>query len=72
MIFARREDQADLWLREHDPYYTDKKRGKKNDLKYPYLTPDQEVARARMEIPISSIGTGEKEITLDYLGLLEE
>lgn len=72
MIFARREDQADLWLREHDPYYTDKSRGKKLYLKYPYLTPDQEVARARMEIPISSIGTGEKEITLDYLGLLEE
>lgn len=72
IIKKRNEDPADQWLREHDPYYTDKSRGKKLYLKYPYLTPDQEVARARMEIPISSIGSGEKEITLDYLGLLEE
>lgn len=72
IIKKRNEDPADQWLREHDPYYTDKSRGKKRYLKYSYLTPDQEVARARMEIPISSIGTGEKEVTLDYLGLLEE
>ena len=30
MIKKRNEDPADQWLREHDPYYTDKSRGKKS------------------------------------------
>ena len=27
----REEDQADLWLREHDPYYLDKSNSKKKN-----------------------------------------
>lgn len=61
----RKEDEADKWLREHDPYYTDKKRGKSKRYKYPYLTPDQELQQKRKEIPISSF----REIDLDYLAL---
>lgn len=62
-IKKREEDEADKWLREHDPYYTSKKRNKGD--KYPYLTPDQEVKRKRREIPISSF----KSTDLDYLAI---
>lgn len=64
-ILKRGEDEADKWLRLHDPYYTDMSRGKSNKIRNPYLTPDQEVARARKEIPISQLG----EADLDYLSL---
>lgn len=64
-IKIREEDQADKWLREHDPYYTDMSRGKLNKLKHPYYTPDQEVSRRRREIPISCMS----EVDLDYLNL---
>ena len=66
-IKKREEDAADKWLREHDPYYTGKKRGKGKRDKYPYLTPDQEVQRKRRELPISSF----KDTDLDYLALKE-
>lgn len=29
MVKARKEDLADLWLREHDPYYTDSDKNKR-------------------------------------------
>lgn len=29
----REEDQADLWLREHDPYYLDKSNSKKKKIR---------------------------------------
>ena len=38
----REEDQADLWLREHDPYYLDKSNSKKKKLERFYETPEQE------------------------------
>jgi hypothetical protein len=64
-IRKRDEDEADKWLRENDPYYTDMSRGKSHKLKHPYYTPDQEVARARKEIAISQLGDAD----LDYLSL---
>lgn len=64
-IRKREEDPADQWLRKHDPYYTDMSRGKSKKIAHPYYTPDQEVARARKEIPISQLG----EADLDYLSL---
>lgn len=64
-IKRREEDQADKWLREHDPYYTDMSRGKSHKLSNPYLTPDQEVARARKEMPISCLAN----VDLDYLAV---
>lgn len=78
-IKKREEDAADKWLREHDPYYTAK--GKAKEIKYPYLTPDQEVRRRRSEIPISAIAgrlensTGEMRDDvqlMDYLDLVTE
>ena len=38
----REEDQADLWLREHDPYYLDKSNSKKRKLERFYETPEEE------------------------------
>ena len=40
--FRREEDEADKWLREHDPYYTDTSRNKKSKCKYVYETPEIE------------------------------
>lgn len=57
---GRAEDEADIWLREHDPYYTDKRRGKRSALKYPYDTPQQERRRAETEIPISNLNQSQK------------
>ena len=62
-IRKREEDPADKWLRENDPYYTGK--GKAKNVKYPYLTPDQEVRRSRKEIPLSSLG----DVDMDFLRL---
>lgn len=46
----REEDQADLWLREHDPYYLDKSNSKKKKLERFYETPEQEHRRVQMEL----------------------
>ena len=53
--FRRVEDEADKWLREHDPYYTSKnghKRKKRNNV---YITPRQEESIARLEISFSHL-----------------
>ena len=55
MIFARKEDEADLWLREHDPYYTDPDKNKRKKVSQPYDTPEQEKRRREMEIPLSNL-----------------
>lgn len=59
-IFAREEDQADLWLREHDPYYTDKRSNKKDFTTYAYETPEQEHRRKAIEIPFSNLNSSQK------------
>lgn len=59
-VFSRKEDSADLWLREHDPYYSDKNRSKRRGLKYPYDTPEQEKRRITAEIPISNLNDSQK------------
>jgi hypothetical protein len=45
MIFPRKEDDADLWLREHDPYYLSKNKYKSKMIDNPYETPEQEKRR---------------------------
>lgn len=40
--FRREEDEADKWLREHDPYYTSSDRDKRKKMSNPYETPEQE------------------------------
>ena len=64
-IQKREEDAADKWLRENDPYYTEKGSGKMKYLRHPYLTPDQELQRRRKEIPISSF----RDRDLDYFSV---
>ena len=56
----RAEDEADKWLREHDPYYTAQNKNKRKKEKYPYDTPEQERRRREMEIPISSLNSSQR------------
>lgn len=58
--FRREEDAADLWLREHDPYYTDPKKNKRKFISHPYDTPDMEHRRIQSEIPISNLNGHQK------------
>lgn len=72
MIFRREEDDADLWLREHDPYYTDPKRGKRKNLLHPYETPEQERRRREAEIPISNLNEYQKLKFSEIAGAYDE
>lgn len=58
--FRREEDQADKWLREHDPYYTAQNRNKRKQISHPYETPEQERRKREMEIPISSLNSSQR------------
>ena len=53
----REEDEADKWLRENDPYYTDPDRNKKKRVGAYYETPEQERRRREAEIPISNLNS---------------
>ena len=57
----REEDLADLWLREHDPYYLDKSNSKKKKLERFYETPEQEHRRVQMELPFSSLSMSQMQ-----------
>lgn len=57
--YIREEDDADLWLREHDPYYLDKGKNKREKYGVYYETPDQEERRRNMEIPVSSLNSAQ-------------
>ena len=58
--FRREEDMADIWLRDHDPYYTNPDKNKKKRLSHPYETPEQERRKREMEIPISSLNSSQR------------
>lgn len=55
--FRRDEDEADKWLREHDPYYTSSDRDKRKKMINPYETPEQEKRRRETEIPLSNLNS---------------
>lgn len=59
MIKARVEDEADRWLREHDPYFLSKDKNKKKIMSNPYETPEQEKRRREIEIPISNLNSSQ-------------
>lgn len=63
----RKEDDADKWLREHDPYYASNKKNKRSRAKYPYDTPEQEHRRMQIEIPLSNLNSRQR---LELKGLL--
>lgn len=54
-VFSRKEDDADKWLRDHDPYYTSKAKNKSKLVANPYDTPEQEHRKSQMELPLSSL-----------------
>jgi hypothetical protein len=58
--FRREEDEADKWLREHDPYYTSPDRNKMKRIESPYETPEQEKRRRSIEIPISNLNSSQR------------
>lgn len=58
--FRRAEDEADIWLREHDPYYTAPAKDKKKRIERPYETPEQERRSRSMEIPMSNLTSSQK------------
>ena len=71
-IFARQEDEADKWLREHDPYYTDGRRNKSSKITHPYDTPEQEKRKVQIEIPISSLNSSQRVQFASIAGAYDE
>lgn len=63
----RKEDEADRWLREHDPYFSSTKKNKRRKEKYPYDTPEQEHRRMQTEIPLSNLNSKQR---LELRGVL--
>ena len=68
----RKEDEADKWLREHDPYYTDTEKNKKKKLEYPYDTPEQEHRRVQIEIPIRNLNSRQRRELRGVLGAYDD
>ena len=68
----REEDNADCWLREHDPYYSSTKKNKRRKEKYPYDTPEQEHRRVQMEIPLSNLNSRQLRELKGVLGSYDE
>ena len=58
-MYRRKEDEADKWLREHDPYYSDRGKNKRKKVSHPYETPEQEHRRYSIEIPMSTLSTAQ-------------
>lgn len=71
-IKYRREDEADKWLREHDPYYSDTTKNKRRKEKYPYETVEMEHRRSNIEIPISNLNKAQKRKMKEVAGAYDE
>jgi hypothetical protein len=68
----RTEDEADRWLREHDPYYSSTKKNKRRKVRYPYDTPEQEHRRRQTEIPLSNLNSRQRRAIKGVLGSYDE
>lgn len=71
-IHRREEDEADLWLRKHDPYYTSTSKTKVQDTSYPYETPEMEKRRKQAEIPVSNLSKSQRVQFKEYAGSYDE
>ena len=69
---VRKEDDADRWLREHDPYYSCNKKNKRRKEKYPYDTPEQEHRRMQVEIPLSNLNIKQRQELKGVLGSYDD
>lgn len=69
---TRKEDEADRWLRAHDPYYACKKKNKRRKDPYPYGTPEQEHRRKQAEIPLSNLTSRQRLELKCVLGAYDE
>lgn len=70
--FRREEDMADKWLREHDPYYTDKSGHKSKTLSHSYDTARMDRTKSEKEIPLSNLNKFQKVQVKDFLGSYDE
>ncbi len=71
-IRYRHEDDADKWLREHDPYYLSQSGHKSRVQEYPYDTVRQERTKANREIPFSNLTKAQRRKAKDVLGVYDE
>lgn len=56
---------ADEFLRENDPYYTDRRAKKSRKYEYPYHTPQQQDAIRCREYPFSSLSVKQAQTCID-------
>ena len=70
--FRREEDEADKWLRKHDPYYTDRSGHKSKKISNPYDTARMERSKAEAEIPFSNLTKSQRVQMKDYVGSFNE
>ena len=68
----REEDEADRWLRKHDPYYSSTKKNKKAKEQYPYDTPEQEHRGTQIEIPLSNLSSRQRQELKGLLGSYDD
>lgn len=72
MIKYRKEDDADRWLREHDPYYSSTVKNKVQKTKSPYETIEMEHRRAAIEIAISNLNSAQRVQFAEVAGAYDE
>lgn len=72
MIKYEYEDEADRWLREHDPYYSSTKKNKSSVERYPYDTLEMRHRRAAIEIPFSCLNSAQRVQFAEVAGAYDE
>lgn len=72
MVKRRKEDDADRWLREHDPYYASKDKNKRQKEEYHYDTIEQEHRKSLVEIPLSTLTPRQRRELKNALGAYDD
>lgn len=71
-IRYRKEDEADKWLKENDPYYSSTAKNKMRTTDHPYETVEQEHRRVAVEIPFSNLNASQRRQMKDVAGAYDE